>query len=148
MYSARDARQLGKIIKKKKKKLLIEHWQMQSKENDLKTEINRCEGCTREDEQIEKSCQQWIRVSNKINAIPETLIEKKSIIKTEIEQLTENKRVKELRTKEQKLVGLTRLEGQEIEIVKRQELDEDIMQKIIEVVERNIARNKSKYTIY
>ena len=148
MYDVQDARQLRKIIKKKKKKLLIEHWQMRSRENNLETEINRCEGCTRGEEQIEESCQQWIRVSNKINAIPETLIRKKNIIKTEIEQLIENKRVEELRRKEQKLVGLTRLEGSKIEIVKKQKLNESIMQEIIEIVKKNIARNRSKYTIY
>ena len=41
MYDAQDARQLEKIIKKKKKKLLIKYWQMRSKKNNLKIEINR-----------------------------------------------------------------------------------------------------------
>ena len=46
-------KQLGKIIKKKKKKILVEHWQMQSREVELSTEISRCDGYISESEQTE-----------------------------------------------------------------------------------------------
>ena len=46
MYSRQNNRHLGKIIRKKKKKVLIEHWQMQDRENELSTEISLCNGCT------------------------------------------------------------------------------------------------------
>ena len=57
VYGTQDHRQLGKVIKKKRKKALIEHWQIKCKENEVATEINRCEGCISEEEQIENSCQ-------------------------------------------------------------------------------------------
>ena len=55
IYGAQDCRQLEKIVKKKKK-ILLKHWQMQSKKNELATKISRCDGCTKEEEQIEGSC--------------------------------------------------------------------------------------------
>jgi hypothetical protein len=58
IHGAQNNRQLGKIVKKKKKKILIEHWQMQSKEGELAIEINRCKGCMREEECQKDSCQQ------------------------------------------------------------------------------------------
>ena len=56
IYDIQGNKQLGKIIKKKKKKVLLEHWQMQNNENEIATEISRCNGCTEEDKQKEDSC--------------------------------------------------------------------------------------------
>src|SRR6185295_1238123 len=72
IQGAQDCRQLRKIVKKKKKKILLEYWQMRSKENELATEISKCEGCTEEEEErVEGSCQQWIRANSKIKVIPD-----------------------------------------------------------------------------
>ena len=57
VFGTSDCKQLGKVVKKKKKKVLIEHWQMQSKEEELATEINRCNGCIRKKKQMNKDCQ-------------------------------------------------------------------------------------------
>src|SRR6185295_9033698 len=123
IYGAQDCRQLGKIVKKKKKKILLEHWQMRSKENELATEISKCEGCTEEEEEerVEGSCQQWIRVNSKIKVIPNAAIEKSnSKIKLAMDQLTENIDTEKLKNSEQKLKRLKMIEELEVEIIKRQ----------------------------
>ena len=58
VYGAKGDRQLGKVVRKKKKKVLIEHWQMQSVENELSTEIRKCDRCIIEEETAENICQQ------------------------------------------------------------------------------------------
>ena len=142
-------RQLGKIVKKKKKKILVEHWQMQSEEAELSTEISKCDGCISESEQTEDSCQQWIRTNNNVNVIPNTLIKKSDgKIKTEINQLTGKVETEKLKCREHKLRRLEIIEELEIEIVKRQKLEENVNQEIIDALKRNMTRNKNKYIIY
>jgi ribonuclease HI len=122
---------------------------MQSKKEDLATEINRCEGCTRKEEQTENICQQWLRVNRNINVIPDTLVKKGSNqIKIAIDQITNKAETDRLKIKEQKLESLRIIEELEIEIIKRQKLEENISQEIIEALRRNIIRNKNKYIIY
>src|SRR6185436_4552926 len=149
VYGTPNHRQLGKVVRKKKKKILIEHWQMQSKEEDLATEINRCKGCIRKEEQIENNCQQWIRVNRNINMIPDALIKKGSNqIRISVDQITNKTETNELKIEEQKFKSLRIIEELEIEIIKRQKLEENTSQEIIEVLRRNIIRNKNKYIIY
>jgi ribonuclease HI len=148
-HGAQNDRQLGKIVKKKEKKILVEHWQMQSKESELAIEINRCKGCIRVEEHQEDSCQQWIRVNNRINVVPDALIKKGSNkIKIPIDQITETIKTSRLVIEEQKLEGLRIVEEPEVEIVRQQKLKNSISQEIIEVLRRNITRNKTKYIIY
>ena len=72
---------------------------MRSKEDELSTEISKCDGCTSESEQAEDGCQQWIRTNKNINVIPNTLIKKNNNkISTEIDQITE--RVKNRKAEE------------------------------------------------
>ena len=107
VYSIQNHKQIGKMIKKKKKKVLIEHWQMQSKEKDLATEINKCKVCIRKEEQIENSCQQWIRVSRNVNVIPDALVKKDSNqIKIAMDQITNKAEKDKLEIKEQKFESL------------------------------------------
>jgi hypothetical protein len=149
IYGTQENRQLGKIIKKKKKKVLLEHWQMQSKENEIATEISRCNGCTKEEGQQDDNCWQWIRTSNKIKVVPDTSIEKRnSKIKIAMDQLIEKAETESLKNNEQKLEGLMMLEGLEIEIIKRQKLNENVKQEILKTLRRNLSRNKNKYIIY
>jgi hypothetical protein len=149
IYGTQEDRQLGKIIKKKKKKVLLEHWQMQNNENEIATEISRCNGCTEEDKQKEDSCWQWIRINNKIKVVPDTSIEKRnSKIKIAIDQLIGKTEIEKLKESEQQLEGLTMLEGLEIEIIKRQKLSENVKHEILKILRRNLSRNKSKYIIY
>jgi hypothetical protein len=118
-HGAQNDRQLGKIVKKKEKKILVEHWQMQSKESELAIEINRCKGCIRVEEHQEDSCQQWIRVNNRINVVPDALIKKGSNkIKIPIDQITETIKTSRLVIEEQKLEGLRIVEEPEVEIVR------------------------------
>jgi len=148
-HSAQNNRQLGKIVKKKKKKILVEHWQMQSKESELATEISRCKGCIGDEECQEDSCQQWIRINNKINVIPDALIKKGSNkIKIAIDQITGMIKTNKPVVGEQKLEGLRIIEEPEVEIVRRQKLKDSIGQEIVEVLRRNVTRNKNKYIIY
>ena len=49
---------------------------------------------------------------------------------------------------EQKLERLRIIEEPEVKIVRRQNLKDDISQKIVEILRRNIARDKNKYIIY
>ena len=119
MYSTQNNRHLGKVIRKKKKKVLIEHWQMQDRENELSTEISLCNGCTRNEEQNKEGCQQWLRIDSRVKMIPEVLIAKSSNkIKAAIDQLAEKVKTKNFNIKEQKLKGLKALEELEVEIVK------------------------------
>ena len=149
VFGTPDGRQLGKIVKKKKKKVLIEHWQMQSNVKELATEINRCAGCTREEEQMSESCQQWIRISNKINVIPETLIKKDmNRIKIATDQIIENMKMGRAENREQKLEGPILVEDLKVEIIKRQKIRDTISKKITEILRRNLIRNKNKYIIY
>ena len=150
IYGAQDCRQLEKIVKKKKKKILLEHWQMRSKKNELATEISKCEGCTEEEEErVEGSCQQWIRANSKIKVIPDAAIEKSnSKIKLAIDQLTENVDTEKLKNSEQRLEGLKMIEELEVEIIKRQKLNENVNQEILKMLRRNLVRNKNKYIIY
>ena len=57
-YSEQNNKQLGKIVKKKKKKILVEHWLMQNRDNKLSTEISRCDGCINKDLEAEDGCLQ------------------------------------------------------------------------------------------
>ena len=149
MYGTQDNRQLGKIVRKKKKKILIEHWQMQSKESELTTEISKCGGCRTKEDYVKESCQQWIRVNNKINVIPNTLIGKgDNKISAAIDQLTERVKTESREKEELKLKESVMLEGLEMEIVKRQMLRENVNQEIITTLRRNVMRNKNRYTIY
>src|ERR1043165_9704830 len=149
MYGTQDNRQLGKIVRKKRKKILIEHWQMQSKESELTTEINICDRCRTNENYVKESCQQWIRVNNKINVIPNTLIEKgDNKISAAIDQLTERVKTESQEKEELRLEESGMLEGLEAEIVKRQMLRENVNQEIIKSLKRNVMRNKNRYTIY
>ncbi|CAG8729928.1 6671_t:CDS:2, partial [Racocetra fulgida] len=49
-----DIKDVLKVLGKKeeKKKILIEHWQIQSRDNELSTEISRCDRCISEDKQV------------------------------------------------------------------------------------------------
>jgi len=101
IFGAQNNRQLGKIVKKKKKKILIDHWQMQSKESKLTTEISKCNGCIRKEEEIEGNCQQWIRVNSKINVVSDIWIEKSNNkIKVAMNQITEKTEINNLENKE------------------------------------------------
>jgi len=74
---------------------------MRSKEDELSTEISRCDGCTREGGQAEDGCQQWIRTNKNINVIPNTLIKKNNNkISTEIDQITERIETEKLKNRE------------------------------------------------
>ena len=119
IHGAQNNRQLGKIVKKKKKKILIEHWQMQSKESELATEISRCKGYIGDEECQEDSCQQWIRINNKINVIPDALMKKDSNkIKIAIDQITETIKTNKPATGEQKFEGLRIIEEPKVEIIR------------------------------
>jgi len=119
IYDAQGSKQLGKIVKKKKKKVLLEHWQMHSKKSEVATEISQCDGCIGKEEQEEESCQQWIRINNKIRVIPDALIEKSNNkIKIDIDQLIGKVETKKLKDSEQKLEGLKMIEELEVEIIK------------------------------
>jgi len=149
IYGTQDHRQLEKVVKKKKKKVLIEHWQMECKENEVATEIKRCEGCIREEDWIGNSCQQWTRLNKNIHVIPDRLVSKSTNqIKIMIDQITNKTETNKSKISECKLEGLIMIEELEIEIIKRQKLEENISQEIIEVLKRNIIRDKSKYIIY
>jgi hypothetical protein len=149
IHSATENRQMGKIVKKKKKKLLIEHWQMHNIETNLITKIDKCKGCSRDEKIEENSCQYWIRINNNINTVPDMLIGKNNnIIKAATNQLIEYTRTKELIKNEQKLIGLKTLEGLEIELIRKQKIRENISQELVEVLRRNILKDKNKYTIY
>jgi hypothetical protein len=81
--------------------------------------------------------------------IPDALMEKGSNkIKIAIDQITEMIKTNKPVTGEQKLEGLRIIEEPEVEIVRRQNLKDDISQKIVETLRRNIARDKNKYIIY
>jgi len=71
-----------------------------------------------------------------------------NIIKAATDQLTEYTNTEELWKKEQKLIGLKTLEGLEIELIRKQKLKENVSQELVEILHRNILRNKNKYTIY
>jgi ribonuclease HI len=118
-------------------------------ESDLITKIDRCKGCSRDEKIEENSCQYWIRINNNINTVPDMLIGKNNnIIKAATNQLIEYMRTKELMKNEQKLIGLKTLEGLEIELIRKQKIRENISQELVEVLRRNILRDKNKYTIY
>ena len=92
---------------------------MQSKEKELATEINRCNGCIRKEEQMNKDCQQWIRVSNKINVISDALIKKGSNkIKIALDQIIGNVKADRAESSEQELEGLILIEELEVELIK------------------------------
>jgi hypothetical protein len=119
IHGTRDYRQLGKVVKKKKKKVLIEHWQMKGKENEVATEIKKCEGCIRGEEWIENSCQQWTRLSKNIHIIPDRLVSKSTNqVKIAIDQITNKAETNKSKISECKLEGLTMIEELEIEVIK------------------------------
>ena len=92
---------------------------MQTKGKNLVTEINRCKGCIRKEEQVENICQQWIRVNRNINMIPDALIKKGSNqIKIAIDQITNKTEADRSEIKEQKFKSLRIIEELEIEIIK------------------------------
>ena len=100
---------------------------MQSKEEELATEINRCNGCIKKKEQTDKDCQQWIRISSKINVISDALIKKGSNkIKIAIDQITEKIKEDRAESKEQKLKELIMIEELEVELIKWQKIKEII----------------------
>jgi hypothetical protein len=77
------------------------------------------------------------------------LIEKRnSKIKIAMDQLIEKAETESVKNNEQKLEGLMMLEGLEIEIIKRQKLNENVKQEILKTLRRNLSRNKNKYIIY
>ena len=116
---------------------------MQSKENELAVEVSRCKGCIRKEENVEDSCQQWIRINNNINAVPDTLIKRSSNkIGIAINQIAEVRKADEREIVEQKLEGLRIIEKLEVEVIRRQNLRKNISQEMIEVLRRNIIRNK------
>ena len=122
---------------------------MQSKESELTTEISKCNGCIRKEEETEGNCQQWIRVNSKINVVSDIWIEKSNNkIKVTMNQITEKTEINNLENKEWKLKNCIIIEDLEVEIIKRQRLEEDVNQEIIRTLKNNLRRNKNKYTIY
>ena len=92
---------------------------MQSKENELAVKVSRCKGCIRKEENVEDSCQQWIRINNNINVVPDTLIKRSSNkIEIAIDQIAEIRKANEREIEEQKLKRLRIIKELEIEIIR------------------------------
>ena len=57
MHELKHDQQLSRITKKKKKKVLAEHWLKHRDKGKMSTELNRCKGCERGSEQIMNKCE-------------------------------------------------------------------------------------------
>ena len=58
MHGPKHDQQLSRISRKKKEKVLAEHWLMHRDGGKTSTEISRCKGCERGSEQIMNKCEQ------------------------------------------------------------------------------------------
>jgi hypothetical protein len=56
IHGPKRNQQLSKISKKKKKKILAEHWLLQKIEGKTYTEISKCKGCEDSTEQLTDNC--------------------------------------------------------------------------------------------
>ena len=149
VYGPEQNRQLGKITKKKKKKVEIEHWTMRESGNNVTTEIKQCVGCKENEKQIEEKCERWIRLDHKVKAIPEALIRKEiDEIEASLDQLKENRSIEEWRSSEEKFLALRPVEELEVELIRKHELDKTILDRLLEVLCRNIKRDRREYIIY
>src|SRR6185295_2257614 len=91
MHGPKCSQQLNKITKKKKKKILVEHWLMHEEEGKTSTEISQCKGCENIPIKTDK-CEKWIRRDHNTKVIPESLVQKSNNrINATLEQLLENR---------------------------------------------------------
>jgi len=96
VYGPKHDRQVGKTTKKKKKKVLIEHWTMHTEEGKTSTELSIFKGCENRLEQTKDKCEKWIRQDHNMRVIPELLIEKaNSRINATLEQIQEDREIDE-----------------------------------------------------
>jgi hypothetical protein len=132
IYGPKNNQQFSKIIKKKKGKALVEHWLMHKEEGKTVTELSKCTGYEIRSEQTRDSCEKWIKRKQSIKAIPESLVEKNNNrINATLEQLLENRTIEEWKKEERNLVELKQIEELEIELIKKQRLNEAIMSQLI-----------------
>src|SRR5260363_237440 len=145
-------KKVGKVIKKGKGEILVEHWQTRCVDKEIATEIGICEGCTEIDDRIiesNKYCQQWISSNSEIKVIPEALLEKReNKIKTSLGQLEEKMKTKEWKVDERELRSLEIIAELEVEIFKRQRIRGNVEVEIISILERSKIRDNEKYVIY
>src|SRR6185295_15646521 len=143
MHEPKHDQQLSRITKKKKKKVLAEHWLIHRDKGKMSTEINRCKGCERGSEQIMNKCEWWIRCDHNIKVMPESLIERNNNkINAMLEQLLENRTIEEYKKEERKLVELRQIEDLEIELIRKQKLDNIITNLLTEILIRNKEKDK------
>jgi hypothetical protein len=96
VYGPKHNRQVGRVIKKKKKKVLTEHWLTHTEEGETSTELNICKGCGNSLEQTTDNCERWIRQDHNMKVIPELLIEKaNNRINATLEQILEDRIIEE-----------------------------------------------------
>jgi len=149
VHGPKHNQQLSRISKKKKIKILAEHWLLQKVEGKTHTEISKCKGCENRTEQSIDNCERWIRRNNNIKAVPETLVEKGSNkINATLEQILENRTTEEWKKEERGLIELKQVEELEIELIKKQKFDSKVTNYLIEAPTKNKRRNKDKYTLY
>jgi len=149
MHRPKHNQQLSKIVKKKKKKVLAEHWLMHREEGKTHTEISLCKGCEDRLEQTIDKCEKWIRRDQNTKVVPELLIEKtNNRINATLEQLLENRRIKEWKRDEMELLELKPAEELEVELIKKQGLNSAITDQLIEILTWNKRRDKEKYIVY
>ena len=145
----KNNQQFSKITKKRKEKVLVEHWLMHKEEKKTVTELSKCKGCEIRSERTTDSCEKQIRRNHDIKAIPELLVKKNNNkINAILEQLLENRTIEEQKKEEENLVELRQIEELEIELIKKQRLNETIMNQLIEILTRNKRKDKEKYICY
>ena len=57
MHGPKHDQQFSRVTKKKKKKVLAEHWLIYKEKGKTSTELSKCKGCERGSEQIMNKCE-------------------------------------------------------------------------------------------
>jgi ribonuclease HI len=139
---------IGRIKKKKKNSVLIEHWE--NKENEEKQEvIKRCEGCTSNKEREHESCRAWQPKGKVLGAIPKNCINKSTrTIDFPIEAIVRDKGQQEDKENEWIFTGLKVIDSREIEILKRQNLNGKVLELIEGKIQELAIRGERETTFY